>query len=219
MIQRILISFLCVVCFFVGHDAQAQSDSDNQQWTEVQLAAPVTSAIDFNIIGGLRIGRDISHPVDERVGVGFTFRFGEHVSFAPHYLHIGSQPFEDRRGWENRVVLPVTVRFRAGDFRLSYRNQFERRYRSTGARLNRDRNRFMIEHPIGPAKYQLSLFVSDEVFYDWTVDRWVRNRFMVGASKVFNKHFTQEFYYLRQNDGVSEPGDLNVIGTALRFKL
>ena len=43
----------------------------------------------------------------------------------------------------------------------------------------------------------------------------MRNRFRIGASKVFNKHFTQDFYYLRQNDGVSVPGDLNVIGTIL----
>ena len=219
MTQKILVQILCFLCLFVAHDAQAQSDSDNQQWTEVQLAAPVTGTIDFNVLGQLRLGRDITHPVDERIGVGFTFRFGEHVSFAPHYLHIGTQPFEDRRGWENRVVVPVTFRFNPGKYRLSYRNQFERRYRSTGAKTNRDRNRFQVEHPVGPDKYKLSLFVSDEVFYDWAVDRWVRNRFTIGASKEFNKHFTQDFYYLRQNDGVSLPGDLNVLGTTLRFKL
>jgi hypothetical protein len=47
----------------------------------------------------------------------------------------------------------------------------------------------------------------------------VRNRFSAGGIKVFNKHYTQEFYYLRQNDGVSLPGDLNVIGTTLRLRL
>ena len=219
MRQKLLVHTLCVVCFFVVQDAQAQSDSDNQQWTEVQLAAPVADAVDFNIIGALRIGRDITHPVDERVGVGFTFRFGEHFTFAPHYLHIGTQPFEGRRAWENRVVLPVTVRFDLGKFKMSYRNQFDRRDPNTGIKTNRDRNRFMVEHPIGPDRYKLSLFVSDEVFYDWTVDRWVRNRFSIGAGKIFNEHFTQEFYYLLQNDGVSSPGDLNVIGTTLRFKL
>jgi hypothetical protein len=63
------------------------------------------------------------------------------------------------------------------------------------------------------------LFIGDEVFYDWSIDRWVRNRFATGGTKVFNKHFTQDIYYLRQNDGVSIPGDLNVIGTILRVKL
>lgn len=129
------------------------------------------------------------------------------------------QPFRGRKIWENRLTVPVTLRFTAGKFRLSDRNQIERRLRNSGARSTRYRNRFQVEHPVGSSKLGLSLFVADEVFYDWSINRWVRNRFTVGGSKVFNKHFTQEFYYLRQNDGVSQPGDLNVIGTTLRFRL
>ena len=91
--------------------------------------------------------------------------------------------------------------------------------RNSGLKANRYRNRFQVEHPAGNKDWRLSLFVSDEVFYDWFVDRWVRNRFSAGVIKVFNKHFTQDLYYLRQNDGVSIPGDLNVIGTTLRFRL
>ena len=213
--------FLCLfLILFFTSNAAAQSDpTDNQQWTEVQVAVPVTKAFDFNIIGGLRIGRDLSRPVDERIGVGFTWRGGKHVSAAPHYLHIGMQPFAGRRVWENRLVFPVTFRFEAGKFRLSDRNQLERRLRNSGVNTTRYRNRFGIERGVGSDKWGLSLFVMDEVFYDWAVDRWVRNRISVGATKVFNSHFTQEFYYLRQNDGVSVPGDLNVIGTALRFRL
>ena len=206
----------------LGGSSSAQSlldQTDNQFWTDVQLAVPVTSTVDFNMLGTLRVGRNITHPVDERVGVGFTFRFGKYVTVAPNYLHIGTRPVPIRKGWENRLTLPITLRFNAGEFRLSDRNQFERRFRSNGLNSTRYRNRFQVEHPIGADKLGLSLVVSEEVFYDWSVDRWVRNRFGVGVSKVFNKHYTQDFYYLRQNDGVSVPGDLNVIGTILRFRL
>ena len=208
------------VLFGVRSSAQSIVDrADNQQWTDVQLAIPVTKTIDFNMLGTLRLGRDISHAVDERAGVGFTFRLGKYLTVAPNFLGIGMQPTANRRGWENRLTLPITVRFKAGNFTLSDRNQFERRFRSNGVRSTRYRNRFLVEHPIGPDKVKLSLFMGDEVFYDWSVDRWVRNRFAVGATKVFNKHYTQDFYYLRQNDGVSVPGDLNVIGTIVRFRL
>lgn len=205
---------------FVGFaSAQSLDRTDNQFWSDVQLAVPVTKTVDFNILGTLRIGRDISHTVDERVGVGFTFRFGKYLTVAPSYLGIGMQPVPRRRIWENRLSFPITVRFNLEKFTLSDRNLFERRFRNSGARATRYRNRFLVEHPVGPDNLGLSLFVGDEVFYDWTVDRWVRNRFAAGASKVFNKHFTQDFFYLRQNDGVSIPGDLNVIGTILRFRL
>lgn len=210
---------LCALCLSAAK-ASAQVDrADNQFWSDVQVAIPVTKNFDANILGTLRVGRDFTHPVDERVGVGFTFRFGKHVTVSPNYLGIGMQPFPGRRIWENRLTLPVTLRFNAGDFRLSDRNQFERRMRNSGVKANRYRNRFQVEHPIGAKDWQLSLFIADEVFYDWAVDRWVRNRFSIGGSKVFNKHFTQDLYYLRQNDGVSIPGDLNVLGTVLRFRL
>lgn len=216
VIRLIFVSLLLLmpVC------AQSLLDqADNQQWTDVQLAVPVTTQFDFNLLGTLRLGRDITHPVDERVGAGFTFRVNKYVSVSPNYLHIGMQPFAGRRVWENRLTFPVQLRFNVGKFRLGDRNQIERRIRNSGVRSTRYRNRFQVEHPIGSDKLAMSLFIADEVFYDWSVNRWVRNRFSVGGIKVFNKHFTQDFYYLRQNDGVSVPGDLNVIGTTLRFRL
>jgi hypothetical protein len=200
--------------------ASAQAiQSDNQQWTDVQLAVPVTKNFDFNLLGTLRLGRDISRPVDERVGAGFIFRWGKYVTVSPNWLQIGMQPFRGRKIWESRLTLPVTLRFTADKWRFSDRNQLERRYRNSGLKSWRYRNRFQVEHPVGSKQWALSLFVADEIFYDWAVDRWVRNRFSIGGIKVFNKHYTHEFYYLRQNDGVSLPGDLNVIGTTLRFRL
>ena len=222
MIRKRTTSWVGVLffCWMFGATAFGQADqTDHQFWTDVQVAIPVTTHFDFNVMGTLRVGRDFSHPVDERIGAGFTFRANKYLQVSPHYLHIGMQPFAGRRIWENRLTVPVQVVFRAGNFQLSDRNQFERRLRNSGAKSTRYRNRFTVQHPVGSKGWQLWLFVADEVFYDWSVDRWVRNRFSVGGSKVFNKHFTQDLYYLRQNDGVSVPGDLNVIGTTLRFRL
>ena len=210
---------LLLLCWCGRTSAQIIDRTDNQFWSDVQIAVPLTKDIDFNILGTLRLGRDISRPVDERLGGGFTFRFGQHVSIAPNFLNIGTQPFRNRRVWESRLSLPVTLRFNLEKFRLSDRNLFERRIRRPGINSWRYRNRLQVEHSVGPSKSGFSLFVADEVFYDWSLDRWVRNRFAVGGTKVFNKHFTQDVYYLRQNDGVSVPGDLNVIGTTLRIKL
>jgi len=199
--------------------AQVVDQTDNQIWSDVQVAVPMTKDVDFNMLGTFRLGRDVSRPVDERIGMGFTFRLGQHISIAPNYLYIATQPVRNRKLFESRLSLPVTVRFNVEKFRLSDRNMFERRFRALGIVSSRYRNRFQIEHPIGSDKRHLSLYIADEVFYDWLFNRWVRNRFTVGGTKVLNKHLTQDVYYLRQNDGVSIPGDLNVIGTSLRVKL
>ena len=216
-----IIRLICVL-IALSATAFAQSNldqTDNQFWSDFQLAIPVTKQVDFNFLGTLRVGRNFSHPIDERVGAGFSFKFGPHVTVSPNYLHIGMQPFAGRRVWENRLTLPVLLQFKLGKFTVRDRNQFERRYRNSGLKSTRYRNRLQFEHPVGGDKLGLSLFVTDEVFYDWSLNRWVRNRFGVGAIKVFNKHYSQDFYYMRQNDGVSIPGDLNIIGTTLRFRL
>ncbi len=199
--------------------AQTVDQTDNQFWSDLQFAVPVTKNFDFNVLGTLRLGRDITHAVDERIGVGFTFRYGKYLSVSPNYLHIGMQPSEGRRIWENRLSLPVQIRFNSGHFRITDRNLFERRMRNSGLKQTRYRQRLQVDHPVGEKDWQLSLYVADEVFYDWLFDSWSRNRFTVGATKVFNKHFQEDFYYLRQNDGISVPGDLNVIGTSLRVRL
>jgi len=199
--------------------AQLVSRSDTQQWNDVVFSVPLSKSIDFNFGGTLRLGRDLERPVDERVGFGATFKFGNHLSVSPNYQYIGMQPFRGRRVWENRLSLPINVRFDLGKFRLTDRNLFERRIRHPGINSTRYRNRIQVEHPIGPPKIKLSLFVSEEVFYDWSFNAWVRNRAAIGVTKVFNKAWTQDFYYLRQNDSHSIPGDLHVIGTSLRFRL
>ena len=102
---------------------------------------------------------------------------------------------------------------------MSDRNWFERRWREPQVDSWRYRNRLRVEHPFQIDKTKFNWFVSDEVFYDWSLNDWVRNRASVGANHAFNKLFTLELYYLRQNDGRSRPGDLQIIGSLWRFKL
>jgi len=210
------------VLFIPGGVVCAQTTSshlDTQNWNDVFLIVPLSKQVDFVMQGTLRNGRNLHRPVDERLGIGFSFKLGKYLTVVPNYLYIGMQPFEGRRVFEDRLSVLATVRVPVGRFVFSDRNLFERRFRRPGISSTRYRNRLQVEHPIGPPKQKLSLFVSDEVFYDWSFNAWVRNRAAVGLSKVVNKHLTLDLYYLRQNDSHSVPGDLHVIGSTWRFKL
>jgi hypothetical protein len=213
----IFVLFIC--CSVASGQSTAPSQTDNQNWNDVFFTVPLAGPVDFVMQGTIRNGRNISRPVDERLGIGFSFKLGKYLTVIPNYLYIGMQPFEGRRVFENRLSVISAVRFPIGRFTIADRNTFERRLRRPGGDSTRYRNRLQIEHPIGPPKQKISLFVSDEVFYDWSFNAWVRNRAAVGLSKVVNKHFTLELYYMRQNDGHSIPGDLHIIGTTWRLKL
>ncbi len=202
--------------------AQARAlapQDDTQVWNDVQVSVPLNKQVDFVLNGTLRVGRDVSHLVDRRIGAGFLFKAGKYLTFYPSFLNIVTRPIENRKGNETRLSFAATARLPLGKFALSDRNLFQRRLRYSQGNSTQYRNRLQIERPLEFGKMQLRIFASDEVFYDWSMDDWVRNRFAIGGSKPFTKQLTGELYYLRQNDGRSRPGDLHVIGTALRVRL
>ncbi len=192
---------------------------DTQIWNDLQIALPVSDRVDLNLLGTLRLGQHVTRPVDERVGAGLTLRMDKYLTLAPTYLYSSTQPAPGHNSYEHRLTIPATVRFTIGKFTFSDRNQFERRIRHPQVDATRYRNRLQIEHPIKPGGLKLQLFAFDEVFYDWSVHDWVRNRFALGASRRFNRHFTLDLYYLRQNDGRTNLGDLYVLGAVYRIRL
>src|SRR6266567_5009615 len=171
--------------------------ADTQSWNDVQIAIPVNERLDLLLLGTLRVGRHITHPVDERAGVGFSFKFDKYLTLSANYLYIGMQPVPGRKSYENRITSAVTVRLPLAKFTFSDRNQFERRIRHPQVDATRYHNRLTIEHPLKVGATRLNGFISDEIFYDWSVNAWVRNRFAIGAGHTFNQDFTGEVYYLR----------------------
>jgi hypothetical protein len=211
--------WLLIILKTVNGQSTVAPRHDTQEWNDVQVSVALSKQIDFLLLGTLRIGRNVSHPVDERIGSGFALRVGKYLTITPSYLHITTQPTKFVHVYENRLSFAGTFRLPLKHFILTDRNLFERRLRHPGGDSTRYRNRLQIERPLKIGATKINFFASDEAFYDWSFNAWVRNRFAIGIGKTFNKHFTQEVYYLRQNDGHSSPGDLNVIGSTFRFRL
>lgn len=216
---------LCIslTIFLFAGAVRGQSQSqrhDRQIWNDTSLAIALNKKVDFNVLGTLRVGRDVSRPVDERIGFSFSFKLGKYLTLAPSYLYIATQPLKNQKAFENRLSFAATVRGPVGGrFILTDRNLFERRIRRPQIDSTRYRNRLQVEHPFKIGEIRLYGFMANEIFYDWSVNAWVRNRFTIGAGRTFNKHFIGELYYLRQNDSHTRPGDLNVFGATLKLRL
>ena len=214
--------FLTLVSLCPAGRSSAQTpvpEADTQSWNDVQLTIPLSKKVDFLIQGTLRIGGNLSKAVDERWGFGFNYKLHKYVTLNELYFHREARPPNGRHEVEERLTLGATLSRPIGRFTLIDRNSFERRWRQPQVDAWRYRNRIQLEHPFTIRKAKFTGFVSDEVFYDRSLHDWVRNRFQVGARHAFNKHFTGDLYYLRQNDGRSRPGDIHVIGTVMRFRL
>lgn len=218
----VLISALVIVCASRADVAQPTSKipkDDTQEWNDIQLAAPLSKKVDFVLQGTVRLGDDVTRPVDERLGVGFVFKVNKHLSLNPFFFHRDARRPNGTPESEDRVTLGATWRFPIRKFSFVERNWIERRWRRPQVDAWRYRIRLQLEHPFKINKAKFTGYVSDEVFYDWSQHDWVRNRLSVGASHAFNEHFTGDLYFMRQNDGRSRPGDITILGSQLKFKM
>jgi hypothetical protein len=193
--------------------------SDTQSWNDVQFTIPLNKKTEVVFIGTVRIGDNLTKPVDERMGIRFNYALDKYVTLQTLYFHRDARPPNGKHESEDRGTVGANLRVPLGKFTFNSRNWFERRWRQPQVDAWRYRNRFQIEHPFKIGKTKFVWLVNDEIFYDWSLHDWVRNRFAIGVNHTFNKHFTLDTYVMRQNDGRSRPGDVNVIGTTWRIKL
>ncbi|HSK73264.1 MAG TPA: DUF2490 domain-containing protein [Pyrinomonadaceae bacterium] len=218
--RKIFLALILIGCCAGFINAQTTvDDDDNQSWNDVQLTVPMTKEFDFFTQITARFGNNVSRLVDSRFALGFVWKPTKSLSVSPFYLNIEARNARGRFRQENRLNLRATYRFPTKGFGLSHRSLYEYRIRRPRNSW-RYRPSLTFEKDI-PKKIipGAKVFVTEEVFYDSLLDKFSRNRFTVGINKTINKKLSLDVYYMRQNDGFSVPGDLNVIGTTWRVKL
>ncbi len=221
MREVVLIALIILGGFISRAVAQElQPEDDIQSWNDLQLTVPLSKTVDFYTAVTGRFGKDISRLNDGRYAIGFAWKPNASLNIMPFFWYIDARNALSRFRRESRLNLRATYRHPLKKkVVLVHRSTYEYRIRRP---LNSWRYRgalgFEIEIPkkiIPSAK----IITFDEVFYDSLLERLSRNRFAIGISKVLNKNLTLDVSYMRQNDGVSRPGDLHVIWTAWRVKM
>ncbi len=217
--RKIFFVLALIVFSVLFADAQTVADEDdNQSWNDVQLTAQITKEFDFYLAGTFRFGKNVTRWNDRRIAVGFIYKPSKSWSFQQFYWNIEASNASGRFRTEHRLNLRVVYRFPFKKFGLSHRSWFEYRLRSP---LNSFRYRpsLTLEKDIPKIIPKSRLFATEEIFYDSLLKKFSRNRFSVGISRTLTKKLSLDIFYLRQNDGFSRPGDLNVIGTSFRIRL
>lgn len=215
--------FLITVSATLAVSANAQAtlpdDEDTQIWGDVQVTIPVHKKIDLLALSQLRIGENMSRVNEIRAGGGVTFKPNNRFSIGQGYIYIETRNLLGMFRTEHRYTTRATYKFPLKKIGLNHRSLFEYRVRNSikGWRY-RPSLTFEVDMPeklIGKAK----LFLTEEPFYVSTTRKFSRNRISLGISKPLSSRLTLELYYLRQNDGYSRPGDLNVLGTSWKINL
>ncbi|MDQ4120931.1 MAG: DUF2490 domain-containing protein [Acidobacteriota bacterium] len=189
---------------------------DNQIWHETVVGVPLTDKLTLNLNGILRFSGDQRRLTDNRAGLGFSYKFNQNVTAGTAYLYRYSEVIKNRKNYENRFIAYLTLSKAFGKIGVSNRNQYEYQARNSRSDKWVYRNRLQVEREVKIENFAFKPFASAEVFYDSAAEKFSRLRLTGGVSKKLYKTVTLDAYYMRQQDGTANPGDLNVFGTTLR---
>jgi len=198
-------------------DAQTADADDNQSWNDVQITVPASEQFDFTLSGTFRFGKNITRLNERRIAVGFAYKPTKSWSLQPFYIYIQARNSRGIFQTEHRLNFRAIYRFPIKQFGLSHRSWVERRLRQPRNSW-RYRPSLTVEKDIGKFISGAKIFATEEIFYDSVLKKFSRNRFSVGITKTLTRKLSLDIFYLRQNDGFSRPGDLNVIGTSWKIK-
>ena len=210
------------IIFFAFSNAIAQTPTlvpqdDIQLWNDVQLNVPLAKKVDFWTSATIRFGKNVSRFNEGRYAIGFIYHPTKTWSFQPFYWSIKARDSRGRFREEHRFNLRIAYKFPIKTVGLSHRSILEYRIRNTGNSW-RYRPSLTFEKDL-PKQFKAKFYVTEEPFYDSTLKKFSRNRVTVGITKTLSKQLSLDIFYMRQNDGNSRPGDLNVIGTSWKIKL
>jgi len=215
-----------IIILFAGSVSAFAQDRPSvfQSWNEVQLIVPLVRGEDtgktvnkvtaiFNGIG--RFGR--GQLVDARLGAELNFRLNKYVTLVGSALYRGDEVVEGRRHGETRLAAGATFSALLKKFSIRDRNLIEHRVRVDRNDITLYRNRLQISHPVTHnGKTLFSPFLSEEIFYDTSIDRINNNELFLGVTRQLSKSTALDIAYIR-ND--TAPANVNGLSLALKITL
>ena len=226
--------FLILIIIFFGisnvFSQATPPKSDFEFWNETQVSFPLIKKkyknnkefdqLSFFLTGNLRIGQNLKHYIDERIGFGFDFKVNQNVSLSTSYLYRSAQPYKNRKDFEHRLRFSINLDKKFEKISLRDRNILEYRSRNSRQNITLYQNKFYVLYPILKTKKELySPYIADEVYFDFSTEMVNRNEFFLGITKKLSKNTSSDFFYVWQrNRGISFR-NVNAFGINLKFRI
>ncbi len=219
--NKTIVSFALTILTAISVSAQSAPERDTQFWNEINVTIPIKNTDDklsVFFFGGLRLGQNVRHFIDERIGVGYDYKFNKYFSHSSSYLYRAGQPFKNRKEYEHRVRFEFSIENKWKNFSLKDRNRVEYRMRNSRSNSFRYRNRIQLKIPVKRnGKEIFAPFVTEEPYYESSAKRFTRNEFAAGISKKFDKNFSADLYYMLQNNRGNSFKYVNIVVLNLKY--
>lgn len=219
--------FFILLTLLVFSTAIAAQTSDTQFWNDLQLIIPLKTSKDsknkkindvvLNLDGILRLGRNVSYPVDSRFAATLDFRVNNFLKVSTGYVYQRLEQIPQRKIFQTRLSVAANLEKKYDLFSFRHRSQFEYRFLNSRPNTEVYRPRFQVAYSLKHNEKEIfAPFVSAEPFYDFKQHKWFRKEFYAGISKKLAPRVSLDVYYIRVN---TKPVNVNALGTILKIKL
>jgi hypothetical protein len=129
---------------------------------------------------------------------GVVFHANKNLDLGTTYRIARSENSAGDWSTEHRLELDITPKFKAGDFNISNRGRFEHRWLESAADRWRYRNEFKVAYPTAIGDFKLTPYISEELYYDFEVDKMNLNWAKLGADKKITEHLLLGIFYMHE---------------------
>ncbi|MDP3786062.1 MAG: DUF2490 domain-containing protein [Candidatus Omnitrophota bacterium] len=189
-----LVLVLVMVVSFVASDVFA---GDGKYYSEFALKHKVNDKFDVFFTPEMRLNDDMGNLYYYSLRGGATYHAHKNLdlSLASRFL----QTKDSKGKWDTdtyyvpeMIIIPkVTVR----GFNLSDANKFEYRVIENATDRWVYRNLATIAYPTKIGNFEFTPYVSDEIYYDFEINKMNLNWATIGANKKITKNLTVGLYY------------------------
>lgn len=208
-----------MVLFFlwVGMNASAEARDDWEYWNEFEFKKALQEKIDFRFTNEARFQDDLGNFYQTEPQITLLWKPRKFIEIGPGYRYSYTETSTGKNTDDHRVLLETTLKGAVAKWGISNRHRVE--YRNlTDKEFWGWRGRLRVSHPVKVGKWEVSPFVSDELFWDTRREEFNQNRFSLGFSKSLSKTVGLDIYYmLRSQRTGGDWNESNVFGTGLKI--
>ncbi|MBL7071415.1 MAG: DUF2490 domain-containing protein [Candidatus Omnitrophica bacterium] len=215
--KRVFVLLTVFVIVFVLFQANLSLADDVRMFNYYQIKYKINDKFDVFIQPDMRFNDDIRELYYYHIRNGVTFHALENLDLGATYRFLESKSGSQ---WpnEHRLELEAMPKITLGDYKLSYRGRFEYRWLQNAADRWRYRSLGKVAYMAEIGDFAFTPYISNEIFYDFEINKLHMNRATLGADKKINENLLLGLFYLNETARAGETDEWNTrhyIGTKI----
>lgn len=197
---------LVLTAFLSFLTLNVSANTDNKYYSEYAIKHKLNDKFDLFFTPELRYKNDMEDLYYYHIRAGLTYHADKNLdlSLASRFI----QTKDSSGDWSNNdteyIEMIVTPKIKARGFNLSDANKLEYRFIENARDRWVYRNLITVAYPAKIGNFEFTPYVSDEVYYDFEIERVNLNWVTIGASKKLTKNLSLGLYYRDETSRVGK---------------